>query len=403
MNVFLLLALAVGLILLMLRKHIPLGPAMLAGGIVLWLFRSLDFTMFAQAMLEMLQKTRTYDLIGALYLVMCLEIELRTSGTLSGMVTALHKLFSGNKMTMATMPMFLGLLPSLGGARFSAPIVEEAAKNLGLSPAHKAAINFWFRHPCEFCNPIISGMIMSCAIAQVPYARFVQHTWWMTIVCFVVGWLILLTPVKETTPAQDTSSEKASANYYDILLALSPIIITFFFVVYFNLLASVAMGIAVIILFPVLKLLGRYVSLKEVILDAIDKKMFINVLCILYFIQLLTDTGVLDELVAAFRAAPFPMPVIIAALSFTIGALTGMSQAHTAMVMPIVAAVAPGNLDLAATAMIFGVGGQMLTPTHMCLVVTLDYFNSDLFKTLKPILYIQVIVLTIYSVVAYFR
>lgn len=399
MNIFVLLIIAMSIIVFMLRKHVQVGPAMIVGGLFLWAMRSLDVGILGQALMETLQKGRTYDLIAALALVMCLEIELRTSGTLSGMVYALQRLLSSAKIILAIMPAFLGLLPSLGGARFSAPIVEEASKGLGLDEDHKAAINFWFRHPFEFSNPIIAGMIMACSIAQVSYGDFVVHTFWMSAVCIIVGWIVLIRPIKaDLTLNVDENEDK---KYLDIVLSLSPIFITFILVVLFKLNASVAMGITTFVLFIILKVMGRTVSLKEVIMGAFDKKMFTNVICILYFIQLLTDTNVLMETVEAFRNAPLPIPVIVAGVSLVIGVLTGMSQAHVSIIMPIVAAIAPGNLNLAAVAMIFGVAGQMLTPTHMCLIVTLDFFNANIFKTLKPILFIECIVLTIFSGVMY--
>ena len=70
--------------------------------------------------------------------------------------------------------------------------------------------------------------------------------------------------------------------------------------------------------------------------------------------------------------------------------------------MPIVAAMGTGNLDLAGVAMAFGVAGQMLTPTHMCLVVTVDYFKSNFFGTLRPVLLGEVVLLTIFSIYTYF-
>ena len=399
MNIFVLLIIAMSIIVFMLRKHVQVGPAMIVGGLFLCAMRSLYVGILGQALMETLQKGRTYDLIAALALVMCLEIELRTSGTLSGMVYALQRLFSSAKIILAIMPAFLGLLPSLGGARFSAPIVEEASKGLGLDEDHKAAINFWFRHPFEFSNPIIAGMIMACSIAQVSYGDFVVHTFWMSAVCIIVGWIVLIRPIKaDLTLNVDENEDK---KYLDIVLSLSPIFITFILVVLFKLNASVAMGITTFVLFIILKVMGRTVSLKEVIMGAFDKKMFTNVICILYFIQLLTDTNVLMETVEAFRNAPLPIPVIVAGVSLVIGVLTGMSQAHVSIIMPIVAAIAPGNLNLAAVAMIFGVAGQMLTPTHMCLIVTLDFFNANIFKTLKPVLFIECIVLTIFSGVMY--
>ena len=159
MNIFIILALAMLLIIFLLRKKIPIVPAILAGGFLIWALSGSKPIHLLTAMQKTLTMPRTYDLILALYFVMCLEIELRTSGALSGMIQALRRLFSSEKFTLAAMPAFLGLLPSLGGARFSAPIVDEASKSIDLSQEHKASINFWFRHIFEFSSPIIPGMI----------------------------------------------------------------------------------------------------------------------------------------------------------------------------------------------------------------------------------------------------
>ena len=162
------------------------------------------------------------------------------------------------------------------------------------------------------------------------------------------------------------------------------------------------MGLVTLGLFIVLYFSNRAVGFKDVVWGAVDAKMFINVLCILYFIQILTVTNVLQEIVTAFQSSPLPVPVIIACISFIIGVLTGLSQGHVAIVMPIVAAMQTGSLNLAGVAMAFGVAGQMLTPTHMCLVVTVDYFKSNFFKTLKPIFICEIIILTIFSIFTYF-
>ena len=402
MNIFVLLVLAMGIIVGLLRRHVHVGPAMLLSGLFLWVMRSQDVVLLFQSFVDVFKASRTYDLIGALYFVMCLEIELRTSGTLAGMVQALQRLFSSARVILAVMPAFLGLLPSLGGARFSAPIVEEASKKAGLDPNHKAAINFWFRHPFECSNPIIPGMIMACAIAQVPYIDFVVHTVWVTPVFLIIGWLVLIRPVPADANVEvDRENEDLRKNIIDIALSLSPVLFNLFLVIVFRMGAAVSMCLTTALLFLVLKLMGRHVDLKEVILGAVDKKMLIDIICIFYFIQLMTETKILQETVDAFRASPLPVPVVVAMVSVVIGLLTGMAQAHVSIIMPIVASLDPGNLNLAAVAMIFGIAGQMLTPTHMCLIVTLDYFNADLFKTLRPILLMECILLTIFSCVTY--
>ena len=403
MNIFLLLAIAMALIIILLRRHVPIGPCMLVGGLFIWAMKTPSLHYLRQGLVETMTMSRTYDILFALYFVMCLEIELRTSGALAGMVHALQRIFSSTKVTLAVMPAFLGLLPSLGGARFSAPIVEEASKELPLTQEHRAAINFWFRHIFEFSSPIIPGMIMACNIAGVSYSDFIMHLCWLTVLAFAAGWLVLITPIKTDgmTSFQEDQEER-SQNTQDLWLSLSPVVLTIVLVVFFNLNASVGMAVVTVGLFFVLRFTKRFVSLKEVALGALDWKMFFNVICILYFIQILTVTNVLREIVVAFQNSPLPVPVIIGCVSFIIGVLTGMSQGHVAIVMPIVAAMATGNLNLAGVAMAFGVAGQMLTPTHMCLVVTVDYFKSNFFKTLQPVLLSEVIILTIFSVYSYF-
>ena len=403
MNIFALLIIAMAIIILMLRRHIPIGPCMLTGGLFIWLMKTPELHYLTQAFTETLSLPRTYDIIFALYFVMCLEIELRTSGALAGMVHALQKIFSSNRVTLAVMPAFLGLLPSLGGARFSAPIVEEASKGLGLTNDHQSAINFWFRHIFEFSSPIIPGMIMACNIAGVTYSEFIMHLCWLTVLMFSVGWFVLIRPIKADSIKENAGSQAADEQgWQDLWLSLSPVVLTFVLVVFFNMNASVGMGVVTAGLFLVLHFTKREVSLKDVVVGAIDMKMFFNVLCILYFIQILTVTQVLQEIVAAFQSSPLPVPVIIACVSFIIGVLTGMSQGHVAIIMPIIAAMQTGSLNLAGVAMAFGVAGQMLTPTHMCLVVTVDYFKANFFKTLKPVLIGEVMLLTIFSVYTYF-
>lgn len=402
MNIFLLLTITMVLIIFLLRRHIPIGPCMLAGGLLIWVVKSPELSYLVQAFTETLSLSRTYDIILALYFVMCLEIELRTSGALEGMVKELQRIFSSAKFTLAVMPAFLGLLPSLGGARFSAPIVEEASKDINITQEHKAAINFWFRHIFEFSSPIIPGMIMACSIAGVPFSEFIKHLFWLTILAFSTGWFVLIRPIKLDVTKKPSNTEDANKNRADLILSLAPVIITFLLVVFFNFNASLSMGVVTAGMFLVLRFTNRFVNLKEVILGACDYKMFLNVICILYFIQILTVTNVLNEIVIAFQNSPLPVPVIIACVSLIIGVLTGMSQGHVAIVMPIVAAMQTGSLNQAGVAMAFGVAGQMLTPTHMCLVVTIDYFKSNFFQSLKPIAICEVIILTIFSIYTYF-
>ena len=43
----------------------------------------------------------------------------------------------------------------------------------------------------------------------------------------------------------------------------------------------------------------------------------------------------------------------------------------------------------------------MVTPTHVCLLVTLDYFKADFFKTLTPVIVAEAVLLAIFSAYTY--
>ena len=187
MSIFLVLSLGLLAIVILLRCRRPIGLAILGGGAVMWALSGAPSRALVAAAQDLLTQSRTYDLLLALYFVMCLEVALRRSGTLKGLVESLNALFSSTRLTISLMPAFLGLLPSMGGARFSAPIVEQAAQGSGISAEAKAGINYWFRHVCEFMSPIIPGIILACAVADISVGTLVVHLAWLAPVAFSIG------------------------------------------------------------------------------------------------------------------------------------------------------------------------------------------------------------------------
>lgn len=406
MNVFAVIAIAMVLVIVALRKKVPIGPAILAGGLFIWALTKPEPGLLLDAAKQPLTMPRTYDLLFALYFVVCLEIELRKSGCLKGMVSYLNHLIHSTKVTLAVMPAFLGLLPSVGGARFSAPIVENASKGMTISPEQKSIVNLWFRHIFEYSSPIVPGMILACSIVGIGVGELIVHLAWVTILMFVLGWILFVRPMKFTDLRAVNKEQKEAIDLAhcrtDFWLSILPVVAVFCLMVFGGVGAAVSMGAIAVLMVPLLMFMNRGVPVMDIFAGALEWKLIRDVTCILLFIQVLDVTGVLSQIVTSFRTAPLPTPVIIAGLSFLIGFLTGMSQGHVAIVMPIVAMLAPaGSLDLAGVALVFGVGGQMVTPTHVCLIVTLDYFKSDFFKTLNPIIVAEVILLAIFSLYTY--
>ncbi len=392
------------LIVVLLRFKVLIGPAILSGGLLIWLFESRSFEKLWVAFTETLTMQRTWDLLLCFYFVMCLEVELRKSGSLHGMVVTLRNIFSSNKVTLAFMPAFLGLLPSLGGARFSAPIVQEASEGIAVDDEQKSAINLWFRHIFEFSNPLMPGVILACGIANVSMGDLIDQVGWVTILCFVLGWIFLIVPLKITDPEKATNTQHdRTIDWKSLILAFGPIVTSFLLIVAFDVQAALAMGLVVVAFIPLYFWFKRPISVKSVFTESLDKKLFFNVVCILYFIQLLTVIGTLDEIVNVFNNSALPQAVIIACLSFIFGVMTGMGQGYIAIVMPIVALMAPGNIVLVGIAMVYGMAGQMVTPTHLCILVTVEYFKSRLWKTIGKCGVLSLLMILIFSAWTYWR
>ena len=403
-SVFLVVIAAMILIVVLLRFKVLIGPAILSGGLLIWLFESRSFEKLWVAFTETLTMQRTWDLLLCLYFVMCLEVELRKSGSLHGMVVTLRNIFSSNKVTLAFMPAFLGLLPSLGGARFSAPIVQEASEGIAVDDEQKSAINLWFRHIFEFSNPLMPGVILACGIANVSIGDLIDQVGWVTILCFVLGWIFLIVPLKITDPEKATNTQHDRAiDWKSLILAFGPIVTSFLLIVAFDVQAALAMGLVVVAFIPLYFWFKRPISVKSVFTESLDKKLFFNVVCILYFIQLLTVIGTLDEIVSVFNNSALPQAVIITCLSFIFGVMTGMGQGYIAIVMPIVALMAPGNIVLVGIAMVYGMAGQMVTPTHLCILVTVEYFKSRLWKTIGKCGVLSLLMILIFSAWTYWR
>ena len=403
-SVFLVVIAAMILIVVLLRFKVLIGPAILSGGMLIWIFESRSLEKLWVAFTETLTMQRTWDLLLCLYFVMCLEVELRKSGSLHGMVVTLRNIFSSNKVTLAFMPAFLGLLPSLGGARFSAPIVQEASEGIAVDDEEKSAINLWFRHIFEFSNPLMPGVILACGIANVTIGDLIDQVGWVTILCFILGWIFLIIPLKITDPEKATNTQHdRTIDWKSLVLAFGPIVTSFLLIVAFNVQAALAMGLVVVAFIPLYFWFKRPISVKSVFTESLDKKLFFNVVCILYFIQLLTVIGTLDEIVNVFNNSALPQAVIVACLSFIFGVMTGMGQGYIAIVMPIVALMAPGNIVLVGIAMVYGMAGQMVTPTHLCILVTVEYFKSRLWKTIGKCGVLSLLMILIFSAWTYWR
>ena len=102
---------------------------------------------------------------------------------------------------------------------------------------------------------------------------------------------------------------------------------------------------------------------------------------LMVFKRILQVSGALDSVVAVISPAGFSAYVLLFAAPFVIGLLTGVNQAFVAIAFPLlVPIVGAGRPDmvLAAFAYVSGFVGILLSPAHLCLAMTADYFKAEL-------------------------
>jgi len=99
-------------------------------------------------------------------------------------------------------------------------------------------------------------------------------------------------------------------------------------------------------------------------------------------------SGSIASIPALTAAYNLPPEVVIFLVCFTAGLLTGMVAAFIAMGYTILAGflysngIEPSYIYLAYLS---GYLGMILSPTHLCLILTNEYFKSDLLKVYKLI------------------
>jgi hypothetical protein len=126
-------------------------------------------------------------------------------------------------------------------------------------------------------------------------------------------------------------------------------------------------------------------NINKMLIHALDRKLLWGIGSVLLFQQVLLDTGALTGVVTMLRGSRISPMVIAGILTFVAGIMTGTAGGFVAVSMPIVVALAPGEIAVAAVGFVLGTAGQMLSPMHLCILVTVKYFKSNFIRSLAPV------------------
>jgi integral membrane protein (TIGR00529 family) len=323
------------------------------------------------------------------------------------------------------MPALIGLLPMPGGALFSAPLVETSFQERPVSREEKTVLNYWFRHLWEYWWPLYPGVVLAIALLEVDISRYMSFMAPLTLITVLVGIIFILRPMGRMTIQRD--GQKTWPEVRHFFFQMMPILIVVlvillvaalrrilgFFDVHFNMIGGSAIlpGILVAILWVCivnkipLKKIGQAVTAKGIL------PLILLIITIMIFKGIMMESQIVTEIRNELTAYKIPVLVVIMLMPFISGIVTGIAVGFVGTSFPLIIplfhnAQPMDYMMLAVLAFTFGYMGMMLSPVHLCLLVTKDYYKASLMKTYRylvpPVVAVLIIVVGLFYAIRIF-
>jgi integral membrane protein (TIGR00529 family) len=360
------------LIVLLLRRKLKIGWVMLTGAAVLALLYSMPPDAMIQVLGDTLTDGVTVTLIIALLLIRMLEMVLREKDILARMMEASQALLRSRKAVIASMPLLIGTLPSVGGAYFSAPMVDEASKDTEMAQEEKGFVNYWFRHPWEFILPLYPGIVLASAISGIGLRGLIAANLTYAAVMAASGFLFGMKGTQ--TPAAEP---KASAVSRKALASLIPIGSVLALVMVFNAELYVSLFVVLAGLFVFYRY--RPAEIARVLKRGFSLEVIVLISGVMIFKGVMESSGAVENLSVFFTEKGIPLMPMLFLLPFITGVLTGLTIGFVGATFPLLLSLAGGD-SLGAVTFAFASGftGVLLSPVHVCLILTREYFRAEL-------------------------
>jgi len=381
-----------GIVLLLSRKW-NLGLVLLLASIVVGLLFAHPLPEIGRDVLLATVDPLTLRLALAVVLIMTLGELLRQTAGLKGMVEALQALIPNGRIVIAALPALVGLLPMVGGAMFSAPMVDEVGDRLGVDRGRKTFINYWFRHIWEPVSPLYPSMMLAAELLGLTTIQLAGSTWPLTLAAVVGGLLFGLLGLPRRG-ADSPSSTSHIQSLWILATSIWPIALVIIlslilpvderFTLVISLLVTIALMVAVK-RFP-LRDLGT------VLCQRIPWKSVVVIFGALIFRRVLDNSSAMLATSDALTNLHIPLVAVAFGVPFVAGLLTGLIAAAFSISFPVIlplvvvdgGAIAP---EWVAWLVAGGVIGAMFSPVHLCLALTRVYFKAGwgpIYRLLVP-------------------
>jgi len=387
------------LIIFLTGKKCPLGYAVLIGSCILGIIFGMGgFSILKSAGKACIDLT-TIELSAMVVLILILSYILEEKGQLRRILSSLQLLIRNAKVILVILPALIGLLPMPGGALFSAPMVKVASRKLELTPVRHACVNYWFRHMWEYVWPLYPGIILASKLSGISLPRLALAQLPLTMVMLMSGAFFYLRGIQHAgqgrlqpdeggSPVRGVDITRHSGRvYFELLINALPILLVIILAFFVNIDLIIALAVSIVV-----AVVTNGIRVKEVprlVFKGVPVNMVIMVLAIMVFKVVLRDCGSIEEVAIFLQTHHVPVVLIFGLLPFVAGFLTGLTVGSVGISFPIILALLETEgYGLSHIVLAFGMGfvGVLLSPVHLCLLVTKDYFKVQLDKVYRSLL-----------------
>ncbi len=348
-------------------KNIILAILGAVGTIILFRF---DFLALVNAFVIPFKDPDLYKLLGTVFFIYLFSNALDISGDAKRFATSSKALFD-DRTSMAFMPMMIGFLPMPGGAMFTAPIVKMIGDEEGFSNDYMMVINYWFRHVVELFWPVYPAFYILTALVGIELAPFSISLIPVFLIATASGWILFngfrLPKVKKAKPGELKG-----------LWIVFFVVLTGIMILVFNMEGYIALGI---------NIGGYFLFRKRCFFESLAKafkKWDVFLLLFLFFVYkyYLTEVNLTGDIASELDRIGLNIHLLTIILPLLIGMSTGITQSAVGITAPLLITLGanPAMMYFAAVA------GVLLSPVHLCIVLTGNFYKSDLMKVFVKIL-----------------
>jgi integral membrane protein (TIGR00529 family) len=321
------------------------------------------------------------------------------------LVESFTRLSKDARIVGSVMPALIGLLPMPGGALFSAPMVETSLNERSVSGEQKTVLNYWFRHVWEYWWPLYPGVVLAIALLGVDTWRYITFMAPLTLLALMAGVIFILLPLGRIESPRE--GHPTWSEIKGFLWEMMPILVVMLvilllagltrFLQLFDLnikisgVTSILPGLLAATLWVCLV---NRISLRQFRAAVLDKRLLsllILIFSIMIFKTILTESQAVSQVRDELMAYKIPVLLVIMIMPFLSGFITGVALGFVGASFPLIIPLfqttqAFDYMALAALAYTFGYMGMMLSPVHLCLLVSKDYYKASLTKSYRHLL-----------------